>query len=240
MARRRAAITQRQLAERSGHRRETIARWEAGVREPSLATLQGVVSACDLDLVVQLAQRDSTLGELVADQLRLAPLDRLSRLMPAGTLADVLRVLRWLASARTPTIVIGAVAAALQGAPQRVEGAQVEVVSSDPFSTEAELRESGLTPIDTETRWVDVDRRAPWALPEGGAVVLTSATPGTTGYTDLRRSAEKIELDGLVVAVAHPRDLLRLGDASPRDSERARVPGLRALLDQRGRAATDA
>lgn len=239
MARRRAGITQRQLAERSGHPRESIVRWEAGAREPSLATLQGVVSACDLDLVIHLAKLDSSLNDLVADQLRLAPLERLSRLVPAGALDDILRALRWLASSRTPTIVIGAVAAALQGAPQRSEGSQVEVVSSDPFSTEGELREAGLTPVETETRWADVDRRAPWALADGGAVVLATETPGTAGYTDLRRSADEVDLgEGLVVEVAHPRDLLRLADASPRDRER--VPGLRALLDLHGKAAIGA
>ena len=239
MARRRAGITQRQLAERSGHPRESIVRWEAGAREPSLTTLQGVVSACDLDLVIHLAKLDSSLNDLVADQLRLAPLERLSRLVPAGALDDILRVLRWLASSRTPTIVIGAVAAALQGAPQRSEGSQVEVVSSDPFSTEGEVREAGLTPVDTETRWADVDRRAPWALPDGGTVVLATETPGTAGYTDLRRSADEVDLgEGLVVEVAHPRDLLRLADASPRDRER--VPGLRALLDLHGKAAIGA
>jgi len=239
MARRRAGITQRQLAERSGHPRESIVRWEAGAREPSLTTLQGVVSACDLDLVIHLAKLDSSLNDLVADQLRLAPLERLSRLVPAGVLDDILRALRWLASSRTPTIVIGAVAAALQGAPQRSEGSQVEVVSSDPFSTEGELREAGLTPVETETRWADVDRRAPWALADGGAVVLATETPGTAGYTDLRRSADEVDLgEGLVVEVAHPRDLLRLADASPRDRER--VPGLRALLDLHGKAAIGA
>jgi hypothetical protein len=33
------------------------------------------------------------------------------------------------------------------------------------------------------------------------------------------------------VLVAHPRDLLRIADASTRDPERARVPGLQALLE---------
>jgi hypothetical protein len=41
-----------------------------------------------------------------------------------------------------------------------------------------------------------------------------------------------VELDKKTsIRVAHPRDLLRMADASPRESERARVPGLRALLD---------
>jgi len=62
--------------------------------------------------------------------------------------------------------------------------------------------------------------------------VLASNIPGTGDYRDLRRAARTIEFDGTSIAVAHPRDLLRMADASPRESERARVPGLRALLSQ--------
>lgn len=240
MARRRAGITQQQLGDRSGHPRETIVRWETGAHEPSLATLRQVVKACDLELVTRLAPKDTSLDDLVSDQLELAPPERLDRLLPAEVRQDARQALRWVASARTPAIVIGAIAAVLQGAPQRAERAHVEIVSSDPYSTETEMREDRLTPIETEGRWADVDRRAHWALPDGGTIVLATETPGTTGYADLRRSAEKLELDGgMTVAVAHPRDLLRLGEASTRASARARVPGLRVLLTQRRRAAAE-
>jgi transcriptional regulator with XRE-family HTH domain len=111
IARQRAGITQQQLADRSGHPRETIARWEAGAREPSLATLKALVAACDLDLVIHLARKDSSLEELVADQLELTATERLERLMPATAADDALRALRWLAAARTPVIVIGGLAA---------------------------------------------------------------------------------------------------------------------------------
>jgi transcriptional regulator with XRE-family HTH domain len=231
IARQRAGITQQQLADRSGHPRETIARWETGAREPSLATLNALVAACDLDLVIHLARKDSSLEELVADQLELTATERLERLMPAMATDDALRALRWLAAARTPVIVIGGLAAVLQGGPQQPGDGQVEFVSGDPYAMEAELRAAGLIPSDVDERWADVDRRAPWALPDGGTIVLASNVPGTGDYRDLRRSARTVELDdGTSVRVAHPRDLLRMADASPRESERARVPGLRALL----------
>jgi hypothetical protein len=74
----------------------------------------------------------------------------------------------------------------------------------------------------------------PWILPDGGTIMLASNVPGTEDYRDLRRSARTLQLDdGTSVRVAHPRDLLRMADASPRESERARVPGLRALLSHR-------
>jgi transcriptional regulator with XRE-family HTH domain len=231
IARHRAGLTQQQLAQRSGHPRETIARWEAGAREPSLATLDAVAAACDLDLVIHLAKRDSTLAQLAADQLELAPRDRLARLMPISSRKEAVAALRWLAAARTALIVIGDVAAALQGGPQRPRGAGVEFVSEDPFAMEVELRAAGLRPIDVDERWAESDQRAPWTLPGGGTVVLASNVPGTGDYSDLRRSAYRVELDAKTgIQVAHPRDLLRMADASPRESEWARVPGLHALL----------
>lgn len=231
IARQRAGITQQQLADRSGHPRETIARWETGAREPSLATLQALVAACDLDLVIHLAESDPSLDGLVMDQLALTPTERLGRLMPAAVRDDTLRALRWLAEARTPVIVIGGVAAVLQGGPQQPGGGPLEFVSGDPFAMEAQLRDAGFTPSDTDERWADIDRRAPWVLPDGGTIALASNVPGTRDYADLRRSARTVHLDdGTRVPVAHPRDLVRMADASPRESERARVPGLRALL----------
>jgi transcriptional regulator with XRE-family HTH domain len=233
IARQRAGLTQQQLADRSGHPRETIARWETGAREPSLATLQELAAASDLDLVVHLARRDPSLADDVADQLELSPTERLERLLPAATRDDTVRALRWLAAARTPVIVIGAVAGVLQGAPQRPGSGWVEFVSGDPFAMDAEMREGGLTASDTDERWADVDARALWTLPEGGTLALASNVPGTGDYADLRRSIRTVELDGETrVPAAHPRDLLRMADASPRDSERARAPGLRALLDR--------
>jgi transcriptional regulator with XRE-family HTH domain len=232
IARQRAGLTQQQLGDRSGHPRESIARWETGVREPSLRTLQRLVEASDLDLVLHLARRDRSLDDAVAEQLELGPVDRLGRLLPSAIKDDTVRALRWLAGARTPLVAIGAVAAALQGAPQRPGSGQVEFVSGDPLAMDGELRAAGLVATDTEERWADLDKRAVWALPDGGTVALASNVPGTRDYRDLCRSARTVELDRKAsIAVAHPRDLLRIADASPRESERARVPGLRALLD---------
>jgi transcriptional regulator with XRE-family HTH domain len=234
IARQRAGLTQQQLAGRSGHPRETIARWETGAREPSLTSLQGVVAACDLDLVINLARRDRTLDTLVADQLELLPLDRLKQLLPGVAGRESLRALRWLARAESPAIAVGAIAGVLQGEPQRPGSGHVDVVASDSFAMEHEMREAGLTAVDTEERWADVDRREPWTLPNGGTIVLVQDLPGTLGYPDLRRSAREVEIgDAGSIEVAHPRDLLRAADASTRESDRARVPALRVLLSQR-------
>jgi transcriptional regulator with XRE-family HTH domain len=233
IARHRAGLTQAQLAQRSGHPRETIARWETGAREPSFAALRAIAEAADVDLVVQLTRRDPSLLDAVDDQLELSPLARLERLLASEIVEDTVRALKWLARAGTPVIVIGGVAAVLQGAPQRPGSGRVEFVSGDAFAIDKEMREAGLFPNDTDERWLDTDARALWTLPEGGTLALATKVPGTDDYRDLRRDVRAVELDsGIVVPVAHPRDLLRIADASPRDSERARAPGLRALLDR--------
>jgi transcriptional regulator with XRE-family HTH domain len=230
IARQRAGLTQQQLADRSGHPRETIARWESGAREPSLSALRGLAEAADLDLVVHLTRYDPSLDEAVADQLELSPVGRLERLLPGPAKDETVRALRWLAGSRTPLIVVGGVAGVLQGAPQQPRGG-VEFVSADPVAMDAEMRAAGLVAIDTDDRWADRDVRAIWTLPEGGSVALATNIPGTGDFPDLRRAARTVQLDRRArIAVAHPRDLLRMADASPRESERARVPGLRALL----------
>lgn len=221
IARQRAGLTQQQLADRSGHPRETIARWETGAREPSLSTLRSVVEAANLDVVITLAERDASLAAAVRDQLDVAPMKRLQRLLPAYEWKDTRRALRWLSRAHTPAILIGPVAALLQGAPQRPHTGIVEFVSGDPFAMERELRAGGLVAVDSV-----------WTLPKGGRLALARNVPGTGDYRDLRRSAQRVQLDrNTVLLAAHPRDLLRTADASSSEVERARTPGLRALLE---------
>jgi transcriptional regulator with XRE-family HTH domain len=232
VARDRAGLTQQQLAARSGRPRETIARWESGTQVPSLDAVSALVAHCELDLVLRLTERDTTLLDRVREQLALRPPKRLARLLPAETVRDAKRSLRWLADARTPTIVLGQMGAALLGAPQRPDGAQVEFVSEDPAATDQELRAAGLVAVDVDDRWRDSDVREPWTLQAGGTLALARNVPGSGDYRDLKRSASPLDFDARTrLLVAHPRDLLRIADASTREPERARVPGLQALLE---------
>ncbi len=231
MARHRAGLTQQQLASRSGIPRETIARWETGIQEPSLATLEDIVAACGLTLTVRITEGDDSLDILVSDQLALSPIDRLGKLMPANQAARARTVLNWLALARTPTVVVGGVAGALQGAPQQPGDLGVEVVAGDVVALTTELADSGFAPTDSDERWAASDRRWPWSFRDGGEIVLASGLPGSRDYPDLRRNAVSVEIGhDREVRVAHPRDLVRLAEASPRAPEQARLPGLRALL----------
>ena len=58
MARKRAGLTQAQLAEKAGTSQPAIARWEAGEREPGFETLQKLINACGLDLSITLNETD--------------------------------------------------------------------------------------------------------------------------------------------------------------------------------------
>jgi transcriptional regulator with XRE-family HTH domain len=58
MARRRARLTQRQLAERLGIRQATIARWERGDRSVSIDDVELVGHACGLQLDAHLLVED--------------------------------------------------------------------------------------------------------------------------------------------------------------------------------------
>ena len=57
-ARRRAGLTQRELAERAGTTQSAIARLEGGATSPSFEKVLALVRHCGLDLTVMMADRD--------------------------------------------------------------------------------------------------------------------------------------------------------------------------------------
>ena len=57
-ARKRAGLTQRQLAERLGVAQPQVARWESGRAAPSFERLKAVLAVCGLDVEISLAPRD--------------------------------------------------------------------------------------------------------------------------------------------------------------------------------------
>ena len=69
-ARRRAAITQAELAGRVGTTQSAVARWERGASRPTVERLQALVEACGLELQLGLADQDD--DELAALRRNLA------------------------------------------------------------------------------------------------------------------------------------------------------------------------
>lgn len=91
MARRRAGLTQAELARRLGLTQSQLSRWERGKVEPSLETLRRIVRACGLDLTLGLANGDDSYNLHVAANLRLDPEQRIDQ---ALRLAEFIRELQ--------------------------------------------------------------------------------------------------------------------------------------------------
>jgi transcriptional regulator with XRE-family HTH domain len=89
-ARRRANLTQQELAEVAGRPQSTISKIERGRRDPTLTTLRELVRAAGFDLRFQLVPRDEHDRQLMDAMLALSPEERLARLEEqAEAFADV-------------------------------------------------------------------------------------------------------------------------------------------------------
>ena len=82
-ARKRAGITQAELARRMGTHQPVIARWESGGTRPDLATVQRAVRAAGFELTLALTIADDHDVTLIRRQLGLAPHQRLSTMVSA-------------------------------------------------------------------------------------------------------------------------------------------------------------
>lgn len=82
-ARLRAALSQGELAERSGKDRAQIARWEGDVVQPSFETLRELVRACGFELALALVPYDvDAQGETrLRENLLRSPQDRLQAML---------------------------------------------------------------------------------------------------------------------------------------------------------------
>ncbi len=80
-ARRRAGLTQAELAGRAGTTQSAIARLETGRTAPSFETVLALVRHCGLDLEVSLVDRDRSVDGQVAGNLALTPEQRLDQLV---------------------------------------------------------------------------------------------------------------------------------------------------------------
>jgi transcriptional regulator with XRE-family HTH domain len=78
-ARRRAGLSQRELAERAGTTQSAIARLETGASTPSLDTVTRLVRLCGFDLEVALVERDGSDWTQARRLLALTPGQRLDR-----------------------------------------------------------------------------------------------------------------------------------------------------------------
>ncbi len=226
--RRRAGLSQGELAERLGRTQSTIARWETGDQHPPLESVIDALHACGLELSVGMPRYDDSYNSLIMQQLRRDPGERVSQLAPQGF--DPVGVLSELAR-RSRFVVVGSVAGALHGWPITLGWRVLEVVPSDPATRRLEqaARRLGGEPVEDAP---EGSRR--WLLPSGAELRATLCPPGTRGYADLVRDAQSMQIaPGVSVRVASLIDLIRIAEASPAD-ERMFVAALWATLE-RGR-----
>lgn len=90
-ARKRADLTQRELAELLGTTQAVIARWETGARSPTFERVVAAVRACGFDLSVRIVARDDQHHLLVTEMLKMTPRERLHRVAQSGSAIEHLR-----------------------------------------------------------------------------------------------------------------------------------------------------
>jgi transcriptional regulator with XRE-family HTH domain len=218
MARRRARLTQRELATRLGCRQATIARWERGDRQPAFQDVQDVVGACGLQLDAHLLPEDRSWWPQIAAQLERTPAERVRQLTPPTGFVEVVAMLAALAETLVPVIVIGELAGALHGWPLVLSGEAIEVCA----------REQAVGAIRQRLSAANADDGAYAA---DGHLAITETPAGTSGYGDLARGAEVLKVDGVTVQVAGLLDLLRIADASLDADARRHALACGAVLD---------
>ncbi len=237
VARRRAGLTQQELARRLGVPQATVARWESGVSEPKFRSVQEAVGACGLDLTLGFANADEgSWNLLIYEQLRRMPAERVLKLSRGRS--DRIEALKLLGEAGLRAIVVGETAGALHGWPLILDG---------PGGLDV------LVHGDDRRRAEEVAAAA--THPE--RIRLLDVLPGTWGYADLARNCVPMEVDDVAVQVAALVDLLRIAhserggfsdefalalDATLQLTERLRSSadiGLRKLSEQDAREEAD-
>lgn len=89
-ARKRAGLTQADLAARLGSHQSVVARWESGRTRPDLETLQRIVRAAGFDLGWSLAPQDEHDLALIRRELGRSPAKRLAGLVDAVRALDAM------------------------------------------------------------------------------------------------------------------------------------------------------
>ena len=90
-ARRRAGVTQSELASRLSTSQSLVARWERGIVEPPFETVLRAVRECGLELSLGLSTYDDQHDVLIDSSLQVTPEERLERMVTSEAFAEELR-----------------------------------------------------------------------------------------------------------------------------------------------------
>jgi len=221
-----------ELAARAGVARETLSRWATGANRPSLEALQDVASAAGFELDVQLRAPEPKLVALADDQLALSPTDRVRALL-GDDWAACHDALHAAASSGALTVLVGPVAAAIDGAPQRPGTGRVDLLVplADHEQTVTQLLDGGANPDGFEHAAGADDKRERWIAGRGTLTLRTTAT-GIEDIAALRDRGQRVTLTANTAGmrVARAEDLLRISVCSPWSDDALYRAGLRAVL----------
>ena len=241
IARQRAGLSQRALAERLSVPPSTVARWESGDHAPSMDTVQTVARVCGLELTYGLANGDDSYVVDIQRRLKFTPTERIRALANVGT--DPLQIAAALYRAELRYVLVGAVAAAARGWPILLGRGEYLIVPEDATRNFKRLQRAadalGAGELQIEEPYAGTEVTWRWPLPQGGSLAAVTHPVGTRGYSDLCRAARETALQDAVVEVASLRDLIRMADASPHSEMRSFLPALWATLEQTERADDD-
>jgi predicted nucleotidyltransferase len=153
-------------------------------------------------------------------------------------------IFRVLSNHQVRFVVIGGVAAILQGSPYatrdidicpdgkddnllRLASALKEMGAQewDPHADTEKLREWTSDLLTEDDKWLLVT--------DFGRVDLLFVPLGTKGYGDLRRRQRVFEVGGIQVPVADIEDIIRMKESAARERDLVHLPTLRKLLDRR-------
>ncbi len=222
-----------ELAQRAGMARETLSRWETGAQCPSLEDLEKVAAAAGARLDVRVVLPEAKLVELVGEQLDLAPTERLKALL-GNHWPGCRDALHAAYETGELAVVVGPVAAALSGAPERPRSGRVDLLV--PAEQREELVEwllrADAWPDGVEQAPSSGERRERWRAGRGELTVRSEAS-GVEDIAGLRDRAHFVGLtreDAGVVRVALAEDLLELAERSPWSEDALYRAGLRAVL----------
>lgn len=222
-----------ELAARTGLARETVARWRSGSQKPSLDALEELATAAGAQLDVRVVQADPEHVALVHDQLDLDPMERLQALLGSRAWRRCRDALRGAAAMGEIGVLVGPVAAALSGAPQRPGDGRVDVLVAPEASGEVfeRLWAVDAHPDGVEAAAGDVERRERWVVGAGKLTVRSAASGvNIAEVRDRARNVDVFRDDVGVLRLPLVEDLLDIAIASPWSDDRPYVPGLRAVL----------
>lgn len=215
-ARRRAGLSQSEVARRTGTAQPAIARIESGLVVPRIDTLETLLRACGRTLTVVPRLGVEVDRQPIRALLGRPPLDRIS-----GTGLRAGRILQVLAARRVRFVLVGAAAERIQGSPAPADEVQL-VVAGDRMNR-----------VRLEAA---VDRLRTWRInPVGRIRWRFRPPPGSPPFDELERAAADLPVGTRTVRIASLDDLIEMRRALTGRHHRERLNLLLAVREERPR-----